>query len=106
MYASEFKEFIFGILFLKYLWDKFEVATNKLRDKFKYLSPAQLTEIINDPIAYKPYSHFTISSVLDGMRVGLTLKEKSVRRLGFFSVFLTLTQSLTTKLFIHINLFS
>lgn len=60
MDASEFKEFIFGILFLKRLSDEFEVATSKLREKFKNLIPEQISEILNDPIAYKPYTHFYI----------------------------------------------
>ncbi|HEV7646104.1 MAG TPA: N-6 DNA methylase [Pyrinomonadaceae bacterium] len=58
--ASEFKEFIFGILFLKRLSDEFEVATKKLKDKFKNLQPEQLNEILVDPIAYKPYTNFFI----------------------------------------------
>ena len=40
--ASEFKEFIFGILFLKRLSDEFEIATEKVKKKFKNLSTEQL----------------------------------------------------------------
>ena len=58
--ASEFKEFIFGILFLKRLSDEFEVATEKLREKFKSLSPEQLNEVLNDPVAYKEFTNFYI----------------------------------------------
>ncbi len=58
--ASEFKEFIFGILFLKRLSDEFEVATDKLKERFKHLAPEQITEILNDPIAYKEFTNFYI----------------------------------------------
>jgi type I restriction enzyme M protein len=58
--ASEFKEFIFGILFLKRLSDEFEVATQKIKDKFKDLPQAQLHELLTDPTAYKPYTNFYI----------------------------------------------
>lgn len=59
--ASEFKEFIFGVLFLKRLSDEFEIATQKLKAKFKHLPPEQLQELLDtDPIAYKPFTHFYI----------------------------------------------
>lgn len=58
--ASEFKEFIFGILFLKRLSDEFEIATDKLREKFRSLPPEQLAEILNDPVAYKEFTNFYI----------------------------------------------
>lgn len=58
--ASEYKEFIFGILFLKRLSDEFDVAIKKIKEKFKYLPAEQLEELLIDPIAYKPYTNFYV----------------------------------------------
>lgn len=60
--ASEFKEFIFGVLFLKRLSDEFELATQKVKTKFKALPPEQLQELLDDPTTYKPFTHFFIPS--------------------------------------------
>src|SRR4030065_242330 len=60
MDASEFKEFIFGILFLKRLSDEFDVATECVKEKFRHLAPEQLEELLSDHNTYKPYTHFYI----------------------------------------------